>query len=503
MNAHNKPAAVRQLRALLAPWLEVPPERDRVINQISLDSRELGAGGLFAAVAGSRTHGLDYVEQAVARGAAAVLWEPAQVDAERARALCAERDVPLLALEGLGQQLSAIAARFYGAPSRSLRVLGVTGTDGKTSVSQFLAQALSEPQAPCGVIGTLGYGLLGTLVESGHTTPDAVSVQRLLADMRDLGAGYAAMEVSSHALVQGRVADVHFDTAILTNLTRDHLDYHGSAEAYAEAKATLFRMPGLARAVLNRDDEFGRRMERELPEGVARWTYSLRPRERADVVCIRLECLPEGLRMEFVTPKGGAGLSLPLMGRFNAANVAAVLSTLLALGLELDEAMVRLGRLTPVAGRMERFGGGEAPVVAVDYAHTPGALAAALDAVRAHCNGRVWVVFGCGGDRDRGKRAEMGCIADQKADELVLTSDNPRSENPQAILDQILEGVIGHEPFVVADRREAITLAVTHAGPADVVLVAGKGHESYQLVGSERLPFDDRLVVQQALKERF
>lgn len=494
----------KKLSVLLGSLVEVPAAAERSITHLSLDSRQIGPGGLFAAVAGSQRHGLEFVAEVLKRQVAAVVWEPREgVDAAAAQAQCAAAGVPLLAVPELAQRLSLIAGRFYDEPSRRLRLIGITGTDGKTSTSQFLAQALSEEARPCGVLGTLGYGLLGSLVPASHTTPDAVTVQRLLADMCDLGASHAVMEASSHALDQGRVAALQFEVAVLTNLTRDHLDYHGSEAAYAEAKARLFAMPGLRHAVLNHDDAFGRRLKARLAEGVQVWDYSLDPQARGcAVVCRELRYLPEGLALSVETPAGSAQLELGLLGRFNAANALAALAALLALGWSLEQAATRLARLKPVSGRMERFGGGAQPLVIVDYAHTPAGLAAALDAVRQHTVGKVWCVFGCGGDRDRGKRPEMAAIAERKADEIVITDDNPRTENPGAIVEEILAGLQSNEPYVVRDRAAAIRLAVEQAAPIDAVLVAGKGHEDYQIIGERRLPFDDRAIVRQALQER-
>ncbi len=503
MDATIMASAGRSLVELLSPWARVAPADERVITGLALDSRDVRPGSLFVAMPGSRQHGLDFLSDAVRRGAVAVVYQlGCGLDAAGMDELAASAGVPLIEMPALRRDLSALAARFYGEPSRSMSVIGVTGTDGKTSVSQFLAQALSTEQTPCGVIGTLGYGLLGALAPGAHTTPDAITVQRLLAEMRASGARYCAMEVSSHALDQGRVEAVRFTVAVLTNLTRDHLDYHKTERAYADAKARLFAMPGLRHAVLNRDDAFGRRIMAELPAGVRCWDYSLDPQcQTAAVICRKLEYLPDGLRLEVQTRFGTVTLRLRLLGRFNAANALAVLATLLALGLPLAEAARRVEALRPVTGRMECFGGPQLPLAIVDYAHTPAGLAAALDAVRAHAIGNVWCVFGCGGDRDRGKRPQMGAVADAKADEIVLTDDNPRTEDPERIIREILVGIERHEPFIVRDRAVAIRLALESAGPADVVLIAGKGHEVHQIVGTQKLPFDDREQVQRVLQE--
>lgn len=490
------------LADLLAGLVQVAPAQQRSVTGLALDSRQVRPGSLFAAVAGSQRHGLEFVAQALQRGAAAVVYEPdSRANAAAAERACAAAGVPLLAVPGLGQSLSLIAGRFFDHPSRGLTLLGVTGTDGKTSVSQFIVQALSET-APCGVIGTLGYGQLGSLEPASHTTPDAIRLQQLLNDMRGSGIRHVAMEVSSHALDQGRVAALRFRVAVLTNLSRDHLDYHGSQEAYAAAKARLFAMPGLEHAILNADDEFGRRLLASLPDGVRALTYSLSPAAGADLVCQKLHARPNGLELQLRTPFGGAELSLPLLGRFNAANALAALGALLALEVPLPEAVRRLQRLRPVAGRMQRLGGGGQPQVVIDYAHTPAALAAALDAVREHTEGRVWCVFGCGGERDAGKRAAMGAVADAKADVIVITDDNPRREDPEAIFADILAGVQRQRPQLVHDRAAAIRLALEQAEAGDTVLIAGKGHEDYQLVGERRLAFNDAAVAVAVLQER-
>lgn len=488
---------------LLDGLVSLAAQDDREIADLTIDSRSVSRGSLFLALDGAQRHGLEFVADVLRREVAAIAWEPSpDFDPTAAAKACAEAKVPLLMVPELSAQLSRIAGRFFSEPSRRLSLVGITGTDGKTSVSQFLAQALHQGE-PCGVIGTLGYGLHGTLIEPTHTTPDAVTVQRLLRDVHELGAEHVVMEVSSHALVQGRVAALQFQVAVLTNLSRDHLDYHGSEAAYAAAKLRLFAMPGLQCVVLNLDDALGQRLQQELPDVIARFGYSLDPGNHQAVVrCRRLHYRSDGMDMHVETPSGEVRLSLPLLGRFNAANVLATLSTLLAVDMPLAQAVERLQKLQPVVGRMQAFVRSGLPGVIVDYAHTPAGLAAALDAVRQHTLGRVWCVFGCGGDRDRGKRSEMGAVADLKADELVLTDDNPRTEDPRQIINDILAGIVRHEPFLVHDRAAAIQLAIEHAEPIDMVLVAGKGHESHQIVGDQRLAFSDAAVVQHALQER-
>jgi len=495
------------LAGLLTGLIEVAPALDREILGLTLDSREVRPGWMFLACAGTRQHGLAYARQAAEQGAAAVVWEPDAGAGDRVAESLTDLSLPLLAVPALSWHVSAIAGRFYGEPSQRMCVYGITGTNGKTSISQLLAQALSN-EAPCGILGTLGYGFPGALRATGFTTPDAVTLQRLLAEMRHQGALTVTMEVSSHALDQGRAEAVHFDGAIFTNLSRDHFDYHGTLENYAAAKERLFRMPGLGSAVINLDDAQGRRLLESLPPEVEAMVYSL-DAEAA---------LPEGVRgwvrARSVTP-GGQGLEIDLashrgegvlntrlLGRFNAANLMAVLLVLLLRGWDLERALRVMERLDTVPGRMQLFGGATQPTVVVDYAHTPDALEKALQAVREHCAGHLSVVFGCGGDRDRGKRPQMGGLAERLAERVYVTDDNPRSEPSASIIEEILNGMQQPDRAVVQpDRARAIRQAILASHPGDLVLVAGKGHEDYQLVGGRTLHFDDREQVAEALAE--
>lgn len=476
------------------------PEVD--IKGLAADSRILCAGDLFLAVAGLRSHGLDFIEQVLQRGAAAVLWEPA--DGYSVENL----PVPCIAVEGLGQRLGQIADRFYGHPSRELHCIGVTGTDGKTSVTHFIAQSLAGAGRPCGLLGTLGYGVYGALQQPTHTTPDALRLQAELAALRDKGVGVVAMEASSHALHQGRCAAVAFDTAVLTNLSRDHLDYHGTLLAYTDAKRRLFHTPGLSTLVLNVDDAFGRELAASPPPGVALVCYSTDARFeqrqcRGDWLhAQQVERLERGLRLSLVTSRWGtARLETRLLGAFNAANLLAALGALLAAGVDFDSAVQQLSRVDTVPGRMEAFGVHGQPLVVVDYAHTPNALDNALRALRPHCRGELVCVFGAGGDRDRGKRPRMGAVAEALADRVILTNDNPRGEDPGSILDQIAAGAqVPGRLQRIPDRAQAIDTAIQEAAADDLVLVAGKGHEDYQQIGNRRLAFSDRARVQQALR---
>ncbi len=464
---------------------------------IALDSRQVVEGGLFLALAGHSQHGFEFVEGAIARGAAAILTE--SVDAAPASLYSG---VPLIKLRNLAERAGVIAGRFYGEPSRQMHLIGVTGTNGKTSVSHFIASALQR-SAPCGLVGTLGAGVFGALHSTGHTTPDPVTLQALLAEMQRAGAKSAVMEVSSHALVQERVAGVAFDTGVFTNLTHEHLDYHGDMEAYAAAKRGLFERPGLESAVINSDDPVGSDWLSGLPDALKIIDYGLVERHGRSprLLGTNLRLKSSGLNLEVRSPWGNGELATGLLGRFNAHNLLAALGALLAAGLEFDDALQRLARVQTVPGRMERFGGGECqPLVVVDYAHTPDALEHVLRAAGEHCRRNLWCVFGCGGNRDQGKRPLMGRIAERHADAVILTDDNPRNEDPYAIIEQIQQGMADPDAAqVIRARGEAIAHALGAATPGDVVVIAGKGHETEQVIGGRSLPFSDRETAAQLL----
>ena len=505
MMAAEQGIQTHRLSHLLDGMASVAPAMDLDVGGLSLDSRSVSAGDLFLACAGKQRHGLVFAGQAAARGAAAIVWEPGDAEGEKLAGEMLSRKLPLIALPELSHFVSRIAGRFFGHPSRDMTLYGITGTNGKTSISLLLAQAL-ETEGLCGVVGTLGAGLPGRLTATGMTTPDAVAVQRLLADLHRQGAGAVAMEVSSHALDQHRAAAVAFDCAIFSNLSRDHFDYHGSLENYAAAKRKLFHMPGLGSAVINLDDPFGRELATSLSGELAVLGYAIDPDATRPaglqgwVWAKSVESTPRGLSIVLATPQGEAVLQSRLMGRFNASNLLAVLTVLLYRGWPLQQAVDVMAKLSTVPGRMELLGGGEKPSVVVDYAHTPDALEKALQALRRHCPGRLFVVFGCGGDRDRGKRPIMGEMAARLADVCYLTDDNPRSESSARIIEQILTGIPRTEQIrVEPDRGSAIHKAVSAAAPGDLVLVAGKGHEDYQIVGDQVLHFDDREVAAAAL----
>lgn len=490
----------------LASWIdqaglgvELPPDLARLpIRGMALDSRAVHPGDVFVALRGERSHGLAFVAQAEQRGAVAVLSdEPAPVAAPSVAPI----RLPLLTVPGLAAAAGRLASLAYAEPSRTLGVLGVTGTNGKTSTVQFLAQSLTALGHKVATQGTLGSGFAGALQSAERTTPDAAVTQRWLAEMRAAGADMVAMEVSSHALVQGRVDGVHFLAALYTNLSRDHLDYHADMEDYFAAKARLFGWPGLKVAVINLDDPWGRRLQRQLAPELRCITYAIeQPAElRAVAVCAD----EHGLRCELVHGDARAALQLPLLGRFNLSNALGVAATLLALGHDLAATAHALTALRPVRGRMERIERSAGPAVVVDYAHTPDALAQALGSLRPHVAGRLWLVFGCGGERDPGKRPLMAAVAEAGADQIIVTDDNPRGEDGDAIVAQILAGFSGSAaPRVERDRAQAIDLALAGAAADDLILIAGKGHERWQEVAGQRYPFDDAEVARRGFGAR-
>ena len=489
-------------------------EVDRILSELqrqgvtphglAADSRAVARGDVFLAYPGERTDGRRFVADAVARGAAAVVWE------RDGFAWPADLAVPNLHASGLKRLAGPLAAEVYGRPSERLWTVGVTGTNGKTSCTQWIAQALTGAGRKTAVIGTLGLGYtagapgrpdLAELEENPNTTPDAVALQRALARFLSEGAQAVAMEASSIGIDQDRVEGVKFACALFTNLSRDHLDYHGDMERYAQAKMRLFRSPALAHAVLNLDDALGVRIaQNQAGSGVAGTGYSLWPGTGSAsglehwLEAHDLTLSGAGAKFALVTSRGRIDVATALVGRFNVANVLGVIGVLLAAGLPLDAAVRAAEGLEPPAGRMQRLGGAGKPLVVVDYAHSPDALDKCLgalrDVVRAQGAGRLVCVFGCGGDRDRGKRPQMGEAASRHADFVWLTSDNPRTEEPAAIIEEIRPGV--SVPYEVrADRREAIGEAIAAARADDVVLLAGKGHEPYQEIGARRVPFSD------------
>ncbi len=494
--------AAPTLRDLLAGIAEPPPSLATLTpRNLHLDSRAVDAGDVFVALSGQTRHGLAFAGQAFALGASCMLYET-PVPNEFADDIIAMRAI---GIDALRAQLGVIADRAYGAPSRQLTTIGVTGTNGKTSTVHLLAQALAGDGVDVATIGTLGSGRPGALVEGERTTPDVLAVHALLRTFVDAGISHVAMEVSSHALDQGRVDAVSFAIAIFTNLSRDHLDYHGDMAAYGAAKEMLFRWPGLGTAVINTDDAFGRDLVTRVPAGVRiiRCGLASLPDGGPEFQATGIGTDVDGLRFTMATPAGVVEIRTRLLGRFNVSNLLGVAACLHALGWPLPRIADSIGRLDSVPGRMNRYGGGDAPLVVVDYAHTPDALEQALVSLRDHVDGRLHCVFGCGGERDVGKRPQMASVAQTHADRVVVTDDNPRSEDGDAIVADILAGFARpDEVHVDRDRARAIHDAVAAAGAGDIVLIAGKGHEPYQEIAGRRLPFDDAAHVRDALRSR-
>lgn len=490
------------LAALLQGIAAIPAGLDVRVTGICADSRVLSPGAVFLALRGQRDHGWRHAAEAVRAGARAVL-----VEADAAMELPVPAGIPVIRIAGLAAQAGVIAARFYGDPSRHMKVVGITGTNGKTSTSHYIAAALDGfSGGRGGIIGTLGYGPVGRTGPAHLTTPDPVALQAELARQLALDVHYVAMEVSSHALQQGRIAGMHFHTAVFTNLTRDHLDFHGDMAAYGAAKRRLFEHAGLAHAVVNLDDAFGRALHSSCAGRVPVIGYRLLDAGQAaagsgaELVGTLRPGEPGALALDVTGPWGRGLLRALLTGRFNAANLLAACATLCVLGVPFDTALALLARVRAVPGRMEAFRAPGRPLVVVDYAHTPDAVEQALRALRPQCRGRLVCVFGCGGDRDPGKRPQMGAVAEAHADVTVITSDNPRSEDPDAIIAAILAGM--HRPaaaLVEPDRAAAIGRAIGAAGVEDIVLVAGKGHETTQEIAGRKFPFSDRQVVRRLL----
>jgi len=479
------------------------------VNAIVQDNRKARTGNLFVAHQGYNTHGLLYAQDAVAKGVSVVLWDG---DLENRNEILDSISNKVLCIhcDNLKYKVGPIASRYYEQPSLSLNVIGVTGTDGKTSIAHFLAQCLDAYDVHCGVLGTLGNGFVNDLHPTGLTTVDALLVQKTLAEIKEAGARHVVMEVSSHGLDQGRVNGVAFTTAVFSNMGADHLDYHGTLENYAAAKKRLFYTPGLGAAVINMDDSFGRELAREVREHVCVWGYSLQSDISAFEDCADyfvyakdIEPFEKGCHLSVVTPKGAGHFDIPLLGRFNVSNALAVLSTLLVSQFTFEHAVNSLSSVRSVDGRVELIAEDDKPIVVVDYAHTEQGLSAVCQSMRDHFKGKVWCVFGCGGDRDKSKRPLMAKVAEKYADKIIVTTDNPRHEDPQHIINEVMAGFSSTENVeAILDRRQAIDIAISNAQPGDVVLLAGKGHETSQIVGDVHIAFDDRRVAREFLAAR-
>ncbi|MEE9445938.1 MAG: UDP-N-acetylmuramoyl-L-alanyl-D-glutamate--2,6-diaminopimelate ligase [Cocleimonas sp.] len=480
-----------QLSLLLNQIADLSEGMDYDITSITLDSREVVAGTLFVALKGVQQHGMTYAKVAEDQGALAIIWEAD--DAVKIPKLT----IPCFEINNLREQLGVVADRFYHAPSHSLKLIGITGTDGKTSVSHFLAQSINS----CAVIGTIGIGPLDNLRTATHTTPDVLNVHKNLAMLKEQSIETVAMEVSSHALDQGRVASVGFDVAVLTNLSRDHLDYHGTVEAYAEAKEKLFYGSSLKTVVVNLDDSFGRKIASKAESVIGYGIGEIKAYPQDSLVAHNMRLSTQGISADISYKDQTGSIKAAVLGRFNLSNLLASLGAMLGLGWSLPDALNQLNKVTTVAGRMEKVS--DSGVLAVvDYAHTPNALETVLKALREHTQNKLICVFGCGGDRDTGKRPLMAQVAEEYADVVIVTDDNPRTESPQKIMQDVVAGFKQPELVVIEhDRATAISQALLQAKTGDAVLIAGKGHENVQILATETVPFSDKEEANKVLQE--
>lgn len=472
-----------------------PLDQSITVTGITNDSRRVKPGDLFLATVGQHIDSRQFIPKAIEQGASAILYEAGELEID-----LSETDIPVFAVPELHKMQGVLAARFYDQPSQSMACIGVTGTNGKTTVTQWIAQALGHAGFRCGLIGTLGVGFPEKLEPVGYTTPDPVLLQQSLASLLEEGADAVAMEVSSHALAQDRLNGVRFNVAVFTQLSRDHLDYHKTMKAYEAAKRKLFEWEGLHAAVINLDDPVGAKWAVKFGRQLPVITYSL---EKPDALVFAELLVPTqtGFHLSLKTPWGDGEFEWPFLGRFNISNVLAVLGVLGHFEVPLHRSMKLLEQLTAIPGRMEQFGNEQTPQVIVDYAHTPDALEKALRALSSHCRGKMWCVVGCGGDRDVGKRPQMAAIADQYSDVVIVTNDNPRTESPKKIVDDMMVGFSRHKPIIEFDRASAIAMAISEASVDDMILVAGKGHETYQLIGNKQHPFSDVEEVKKQLAQ--
>lgn len=485
----------------LLPELDLDRAANIVVRNLCLDSRQLKPGDAFIALVGIKVDGRDFIAHAIEAGVAAIL-----VEADKNwQGIDWLGNVPVIAVENLPEKVSEIAGRFFADPGKKIPLIGITGTNGKTTCSLLAAQLMAGLEQKSGVVGTIGYGLidaksiapvaqqLGLLTSTGLTTPDPIALQRILAELVRAGANSIALEVSSHSLQQKRVAGLQFSHAIFTNLTQDHLDYHGDLTSYGNAKAQLLLAAGLKTAVVNLDDNWAKSLIAKAPAGVKTIGYSIRG--TADIYAKSIALHAGGTRAQIITPWGEAEINSPLLGEFNVGNLLAVIACVCDQGYTLAQLLPLIEKLEPAPGRMQLVTvdqSAQAIQVIVDYAHTPDALENTLDAIHQHKPGRVWTVFGCGGDRDKTKRPLMGKIAERLSDYVIVTNDNPRSEEPSGIAADILRGMKSPSGcLVIADRAQAIDFAVQQAKAGDIVLIAGKGHEDYQIFAAQTLPFSD------------
>lgn len=500
----------RLLSDLLKPWIELDSEFAISVADLQLDSRKVSTGDVFVAIQGHAVDGRVFIDKAISSGVVAVIADASQEKPHQYVEWCS--GVPVIYLSEIGSQLSYLAARLYQfAP---MQLIGITGTNGKTTISQLIAQWIDLVGKKAAVMGTTGNGFLNVLKPAVNTTGNAIEIQQTLSQLQQQGAQYTALEVSSHGLVQGRVKALPFAAAAFTNLSRDHLDYHGSMEEYAEAKFSLFSQHDCQHKIINADDGVGQQWLKRLPDAI---TVSLAKPQSVSTQpasdqtgsiypsstnrCLwanEVHYSDTGISLSIDGHWGTADLQAPLIGAFNASNLLVALATLLSLGFELDKLVQVAPQLTPVIGRMELFQASKPQAkVVVDYAHTPDALEKALMALRVHCQGKLWSIFGCGGDRDSGKRPMMTEISERLADESIITDDNPRSEDPAQIVADMLQGAVNPEQIhVIHSRYQACQYALQHAGENDIILLAGKGHEDYQIINGQTVHYSDRETAQ-------
>lgn len=482
------------LKSLLRDRVDIPSVLDVWVHGLKADSRRVRAGDAFFALAGSSGDAWAHVDDAVDRGAAAIL-----IESEARGAAREYRDAVLVPVVGLAGSIACLADHFYDCPSAHLTVIGVTGTNGKTSVTGFIASIMEAGGIPAATMGTLGYTLGSFREPASHTTPDVVRVHELLADFRDRGAKAVVMEVSSHALVQGRVDRVRFDAGVFTNLSPEHLDYHSDMVAYGAAKARLFTEHEPEVAVVNADDDVGAQLMAQLPAETRRWRFG-QAAAQLDCRIKDVHAAADGMEITLDTRMGQLLLTTPLIGRFNAENLAAASATALAIGVPGAVVEAAAPELKAPPGRLEPHIAASGLALVIDYAHTPAALEQALQALSPHVRGQLWCVFGCGGNRDQAKRPAMGEAAARLADHVIVTDDNPRDEDPGAIAGNILSGIaVDRDVRVIHDREEAIGTAFREAGVRDMILIAGKGHEITQECGGVRSPFSDAEVVRRLI----
>ncbi len=485
------------LNSLLSEIVNYYIDKDIMVSGLKDDSRKVNPGDLFFACKGALVDGRNFINEAVQNGAVAILCE----DAIPAK-LSLSSNIPIIVVNDLRLKLGHLAARFYDYPAKKLTMIGVTGTNGKTTITQYLALTLSKLGISCAVIGTLGGGALGELSEATNTTPGPLVLQQLLSDFVASGIKAVAMEVSSQGLAQGRVNGIDFTVGVFTNLTREHLDCHHTMENYGAQKKKLFTDYKLKYAVINGDDDFGGKLIKELQRKVELYVYTTKENilNGHAIFAKETDFTRDGMAANLVTPWGNGLLQSKLLGEFNLSNLLAVIGVLGVLSLKLEEILTHIADLKPVAGRMEFYGGGSKPLIVIDYAHTPDALEKALLSLQNYGDGSLWCIFGCGGERDRGKRKLMGGIAERYSDHIILTNDNPRFEKQEQIVDDIIGGLLC--PWAVEieyDRAIAIQYAINNAQVGDIILIAGKGHEDYQIIGGDKLRYSDRDVVIKAL----